>query len=63
MKKKDVVVGDVYLVKVSGSLCRVRLIRVSPYGGWIGHNLETGRQVRIKTAGRLRQCSTKLAGR
>jgi hypothetical protein len=54
MKKKDVVVGKTYLVKVSGSVVPVRLKSESPYGGWDGVNTVTGRSVRVKTAGRLR---------
>lgn len=55
MKKADVVIGAVYLVKVSGNLAPVRLVRESPYGGWDGRNLNTDRPVRIHTAGRLRR--------
>lgn len=54
MKKKDVVLGRTYAAKVSGKLVQVRLDRESPYGGWDGANLTTGRAVRIKTAARLR---------
>lgn len=54
MKKKDVTVGGEYRAIVSGSLCRVRLSAESPYGGWIAINLDTGRQIRIRSAQRLR---------
>lgn len=54
MKKKDVVVGKTYLVKVSGTVVPVRLRNESLYGGWDGVNTVTGRAVRVKTAGRLR---------
>ena len=54
MKAKDVQIKGVYLAKVSGSLAKVRIDRVSPFGGWDGTNLETGRSVRIRTAQRLR---------
>jgi hypothetical protein len=55
MKKKEVLIGNVYLVKVSGSLCPVKITEECRFGGWYGKNLYTGRSVRIKTAGRLRK--------
>jgi len=55
MRKKDVSLGCVYEVKVSGRLTRVRLLTPSPHGGWDGRNEETGRGVRIRTAGRIRR--------
>ena len=54
MKKRDVVLGQVYAVKVSGRLQSVRLVAESPHGGWVGRNLQTGREVRIRSAARLR---------
>jgi hypothetical protein len=36
MKKRDVVLGQVYAVKVSGQVQPVRIIAESPYGGWLG---------------------------
>ena len=61
MKKNEVKVGKVYVVKVSGHLVTVKLTSESPYGGWNGTNLYTGRPVRIKTAGRLRHEANILA--
>ena len=55
MKKQDVEIGSTYIVKVSGVLARVRIIAESPYGGWRGTNLATGREVRIRSAARLRR--------
>jgi len=54
MKKANVEIGNIYIVKVSGKLAKVKLTSVSIYGGWVGTNLTTGREVRIKTAARLR---------
>lgn len=54
MKKAEVRIGGVYTAKVTGRLTRVRLDYVSPYGGWVATNLATGRQVRIRSAARLR---------
>ena len=55
MKKDQVDLLNIYRVKVSGKVVDVRIVGPSPYGGWIGRNLTTGREVRIKTAGRLRR--------
>ena len=46
MKKHNIKVGSIYLVKVSGTLAKVRLTREHPRGGWYGTNLATGREVR-----------------
>jgi len=54
MRKNEVEIGKVYIVRVSGRIARVKITGESPYGGWDGKNLETGREVRIRTAGRLR---------
>jgi hypothetical protein len=54
MQKHNVKIGATYLVKVSGTLAKVRLTRESDRGGWYGVNLATGREIRIRTAARLR---------
>jgi hypothetical protein len=54
MKAQHVHLGGVYWVRVSGRLAKVRLDREHWLNGWIGYNLETRREVRIRTAGRLR---------
>jgi hypothetical protein len=54
MTKRDVVLGHVYAVKVSGRIQQVRLVAESPHGGWVGRNLQTGREVRIRSAARIR---------
>ncbi len=55
MKKQDIVIGKVYVMKVSGFLRPVRVEATCTYGGWSGTNLDTGRTVRIKTAAKLRK--------
>ena len=55
MKKRDIEIGNTYIVKVSGVLAKVRITAESPYGGWRGTNLATGREVRIRSAARLRR--------
>jgi hypothetical protein len=54
MRQRDVILGQVYAVKVSGRIQPVRLVAESPHGGWVGRNLQTGREVRIRSAARLR---------
>ena len=54
MQKHNVKVGTTYIVKVSGALAKVRLTREHARGGWYGTNLATGREIRIRTAARLR---------
>ena len=58
MTKAKVSIGTTYTVKVSGNLTRVRLTRECEYGGWYGTNLATGREIRIRTAARLRSAIT-----
>lgn len=55
MRKNEVMLGQTYIVKVSGTETKVRLDAASPFGGWVGTNLSTGRQVRIRTAAKLRR--------
>ncbi len=56
MRKRDVRVGAVYVVKVSEREVPVEIRREALYGkGWIGRNLTTGREVRIRSAQRLRR--------
>ena len=54
MKKNQVKIGEVYSVKVSGSMAPVRVDRENPRGGWDGTNMKTKKSVRIKSAQRLR---------
>jgi hypothetical protein len=58
VKKKEVEIGGLYTAKVSGKIATVRLVRESPYGGWDAINIDTNREVRIKTAARLRRAVT-----
>lgn len=55
MKKKDIGLNHVYEAKVAGVLAPVRILCQHPAGGWIGRNERTGREVRIRTAARLRR--------
>jgi hypothetical protein len=55
MKKAEVQIGNTYIAKVSGVLAKVRITGESPHGGWNGRNLATGREVRIRSAARLRR--------
>lgn len=55
MQKKDVVLGETYIVKVSGKEVPVRIDKENRNGGWDGVNTVTKKGVRIKTAARLRK--------
>jgi hypothetical protein len=55
MKKRDIKVGETYLAKVSGKLVPVRITSESPHGGWNAVNTTTGREIRIRSAARLRR--------
>ncbi len=54
MQKSDIIIGHTYAAKVSSQLTRVRITGESRHGGWDAVNLATGRNVRIKSAARLR---------
>lgn len=54
MLKADIKIGKVYAAKVSGSISPVRIDSESHYKGWVGTNLATKREVRIRGAARLR---------
>jgi len=54
MQRHNVKVGSTYIVKVSGTLAKVRITREHVRGGWYEINLATGREIRIQTAARLR---------
>jgi hypothetical protein len=53
MLKKDVVVGETYIALVSGKKTTVKIKEENEFGGWNAVNVETNREVRIRTAGRL----------
>jgi len=55
MKRAEVQIGGIYVVKVSGRLTAVEILSNCPYGGWNGRNLVTGYGVRIRSAARLRR--------
>jgi hypothetical protein len=55
MKKSEVQIGATYVAKVSGKLAHVRIVSESQYGGWNAVNTLTKREVRIKSAARLRR--------
>ena len=55
MRRAEVQIGSTYIAKVSGVLAKVRITGESPYGGWRGKNLATGREIRIRSAARPRR--------
>ena len=59
MKKAEVKIGEVYIMKVSNKLAPVKVEGESGYGrGWYGTNLRTGREVRIRSGAKLRRVAT-----
>jgi hypothetical protein len=54
MRDRDVEIGGVYAVKVGDRVVPVRILHPSPWGGWYGENLRTGRRVQIRSGRRLR---------
>jgi hypothetical protein len=54
MKASEVKVGGVYTAKVSEKVVPVRIVREHQSGGWVGKNEVTGKEVRIRSARRLR---------
>ncbi len=55
MKKNEVQIHAVYLVKVGSNLAQVEIVSEHPNGGWEGKSLKTGKAIRIKSSQRLRQ--------
>lgn len=55
MRKEQVQLGEHYIAKISGTLTVVRLDKEHRSGGWVATNKATGKQVRIRTAGKLRR--------
>ena len=55
MLKKDIIVGEHYLAKVSNKLTVVKIFGTVSSGGWHAVNEATGKIIRVKTAGRLRR--------
>jgi len=58
MKKDEIEVGQAYTAKLSGNLTTVVVEAASPHGGWDAINTRTGKQVRVKSAQRLRRKTT-----
>ena len=55
MKKSEITLGAFYQAKISGRLTVIQLDYESEYGGWYGTNLATSKQVRIRSAAKLRK--------
>lgn len=58
MQAKDIFVGQIYLVKISGKIQKIKIVRSCPSGGWIATNLTTGRDIRLRTGARVRPLPT-----
>jgi hypothetical protein len=63
MTKKEIQVGNVYIAKVSGALCRVRVTGIREIEAtntkkltrYEAVNLETGRSITVRSAARFRR--------
>lgn len=55
MKKADVKLGQIYLVKVAGNLVPVKITSEHDNGGWMGKSEKTGKPIRVKSPQRLRR--------
>ena len=54
MKKKEIQIGQIYAAKISGKVVPVKILSKSHYKGWDGKNIKTDRDIRIKSASKLR---------
>lgn len=54
MLKRQIKIGEKYNAKVSEKMTVVRILGVSRFGGWVAINENTGREIRIKSAAKLR---------
>jgi len=63
MRKSEVKIGGTYAAKVSEHIVPVTLVTENHFGGWIARNEKTGRDVRIKSAARLRFPVVRIDGR
>jgi hypothetical protein len=55
MLKTDIQIGQQYIAKISGKLVPVQILSESQYGGWNARNTVSGREVRIRSAAKLRR--------
>ena len=60
MLAKEIEVGKSYRCIVSQKLQVVKITGVSPYKGWTAVNEATGRQITIRSAGKLRPLEAPL---
>ena len=55
MKKSEIQLGGKYVAKISGKLTVVQVQSPCSFGGWNAVNLSTQREVRIRSAAKLRK--------
>lgn len=63
MKKAQIEIGGTYTAKVSGKIVRIRIDGESRLGGWNATNLDTKKEIRIKSAQRLRRAVSETSNR
>ena len=58
MKKSEVIVGQIYATRIDGHVVPVQILygieKYDKSSYWIGKNLETGGQIEIRSAARLK---------
>lgn len=55
MLKKDIEIGGKYKARVSDKIATVQIMREHSRKGWLAKNLDTGREIHILSAQRLRR--------
>jgi hypothetical protein len=53
MKKTDVEISSIYAMKIGKNTIGVRIMSQNPDGHWIGTNINTGKELLIKSANQL----------
>ncbi|MFA5291924.1 MAG: winged helix-turn-helix domain-containing protein [Phycisphaerae bacterium] len=53
MKKTDIKIGNIYATKIGKNTIGIRIMREDENGHWIGVNVNTNKEVLIKSADRL----------
>lgn len=58
MTRDQVEMSRHYIVRIKGAETVVKIVAVNPRGGWFGMNVQTGRDVKIKTGARLKRIAS-----
>lgn len=55
IKKSEVKIGGIYLIRLNQRFVKCRIDSENPRGGWLATNLTTSREIRIRSAAKLRR--------